>query len=369
MESFVVGWLWKYIRGSIDPCQYGCVQGSSTVHALTDFLHRCYTKTDSAKNFAGILLLDYTKAFDLINHHVLLNKLEVLNVPGLLIQWIKSFLTNRMQQVRVGKNFSTWRSVNGGVPQGTKLGPVLFIVMINDLQTSCQTLKYVDDTTIVQIGHDVRSNGLQAAADQAANWSRQNGMSLNPEKTKELYINFSRGDTNAPPLEMDSKKIKRVVRTKLLGVTINNTLTWNEHVTNICAKASKRIHYLTQLKRAGVSQSDLIQIYKSVVRPVMEYASIVWHPGLPKYLSDELENVQRRAVRVISPSLSYNEFLATTGLPTLSQRRQDSCKQYFSDMEKRTIEHNLRNSKIYAKPFDKTKRSLGSLINWCLAYQ
>ena len=270
MESFVVDWLWKYIRGSIDPCQYGCVHGSSTVHALTDFLHRSYTETDCAKNYARILLLDYTKAFDVINNHVLLNKLEVLNVPGLLIQWIKSFLTKRMQQVRVGKNFSTWRSVNGGVPQGTKLGPVLFILMINDLQTSCQTLKYVDDTTIVQIGHDVRSNTLQAAADQAANWSRQNGMSLNPEKTKKLYINFSRGDKNALPLEMDGKKIKRVVSTKLLGVTINNSLTWNEHVTNICDKTSKRIHYLTQLKRAGVSQSDLIQIYKSVVRPVME---------------------------------------------------------------------------------------------------
>ena len=217
--------------------------------------------------------MDYTEAFDLINNHVLLNKLEVLNVPVLLIQWIKSFLTKRMQQVRVGKIFSAWRSVNGGVPQWTKLGPVLFIVMINDLQTSCQTLKYVDDTTIVQIGHDVRSNTLQAAADQAANWSRQNGMSLNPEKTKELYINFS---------------------TKLLGVTINNSLIWHEHVTNICAKTSKRIHYLTQLKRAGVSQSDLIQIYKSVVRPVMEYASMVWHPGFPKYLSDVKSYVSAR---------------------------------------------------------------------------
>ena len=191
---------------------------------------------------------------------------------------------------------------------------------------------------------------------------------------------------------MDGKKIKRVVSTNLLGVTISNTLTWNEYVNNICAKASKSIYYLTQLKQAGVSQSYLIQIYKSVVRPVMEHASMVWHPGLPKYLSGELENVQRRALRVTSPSLRYNEFLATTGLPTLSflattglptlsQRRQDSCKQYFSDMEninhklhhllpnKRTIEHNLRNSNIYAKPCVKTKRSLGSVINWCLADQ
>ena len=183
-------------------------------------------------------------------------------------------------------------------------------------------------------------------------------MSLNPSKTKELYIKFSKGNTSVPLLEMGGVTIDQVPEAKILGVTISNQLTWNTHVSNICAKASKRIYYLLQLKRAGIQQKDLIQIYKSVIRPVVEYASVAWHPGLPKYLSVDIENIQKRALKVIFPHQSYEEALNNSGLSSLHQRRKDSCIQYFSDMQKdhhklhhlvppkRNLRHNLRKTQF-----------------------
>ena len=161
------------------------VKGSSTVHALVELLHFCYHATDSCRNFAWILLLDYTKAFDLINHHILMDKLKQMEVPEFLLKWIAAFLTQHKQQVHIGNTFSSWRLLKGGVPQGTKLGPVLFILMINDLKPStCLTSKYVDDTTLLEVSDNPLSTDLQTSATETYEWSRKNDMQLNPSKTK-----------------------------------------------------------------------------------------------------------------------------------------------------------------------------------------
>ena len=142
------------------------------------------------------------------------------------MKWISSFLTERTQQVKLCNTQSDWNYIHGGVPQGTKLGPVLFVLMINDLQTKCDSYKCVDDTCTVYTGSDSQAQNLQEAADAAYLWTIQNDRKINKRKTKELVIDFSK--------------------------------TRDVHVDEITRKAGKRLFLLLQLKRSGIPAEDLL---------------------------------------------------------------------------------------------------------------
>ena len=112
-----------------------------------------------------------------------------------------------------------------------------------------------------------------------------------------------------PDIMIDDVNIERVNHAKVLGVTISDNLTWNTHIDSVISKAGKRLYMLYQLKRSGISQADLLKIYVSVIRPVMEYACPVWHTCLPKYLSDDLETIQKRALKSIYPTMNVFQCL------------------------------------------------------------
>jgi hypothetical protein len=121
----------------IDPQQYGGKKGSSTVYALIQLLHEWYTATDTLKTIVDVVLIDFAKVFDHINQNIIVNKLTSMNVPPIITNWIAAFLHNRKQRVKIGPITSSWLQMNGGVPQGLKLGVALFICMINDLKQGC----------------------------------------------------------------------------------------------------------------------------------------------------------------------------------------------------------------------------------------
>ncbi len=223
LEDYPVMWMWEALEGKVDPNQFGCLKKCSTTFALLQLMDLLYKETDGAKNFARVLLLDYRKAFDLIDHSILLKKLENLEVPPVLLRWIASFLTSRTQRVKINNNtMSEWGHLNGGVPQGTKLGPILFLCMINDLSLDIPTFKYVDDTSAVHISNDPLDNALQTAADSAAAWSENMNMQLNAKKTKELVIDFGNPGHSLPPITINGEEIERVKSSKLLGVHLSH---------------------------------------------------------------------------------------------------------------------------------------------------
>jgi hypothetical protein len=145
LESYVVKWLWDIVLPRMDPYQFGAMSKCSTVHALVELCHDWFQGTDNSrdKKFVHTVLVDYSKAFDRINPNILLQKLCQLEIPIFLLHWIMDFLSDRSQKVRVGKAMSAPLDIWGIVPQGTKLGVFLFLLMINDLTTDVPTYIYI----------------------------------------------------------------------------------------------------------------------------------------------------------------------------------------------------------------------------------
>ena len=139
------------MEGPIDPHQFGSLQGASMVHALVELVHLWHKALDVPGNMVRVVLLDFAKAFDWVDHATLLKKLASLGLPSFLVRWLTGFLCERRQRVRVGRHLSDWSQVRVGVPQGTLVGPISFLMYINDLQTIVNHVKYVDDSSLWEV--------------------------------------------------------------------------------------------------------------------------------------------------------------------------------------------------------------------------
>ena len=315
-----------------------------------------------------ILFVDFKKAFDLIDHNIILDKLRQLDLPQFLIKWYHSFLKDRKSRVKIANLKSSEHPVQAGVPQGTLLGPTLFLLHIKCLQTCCPSTKFVDDTTIwEQCNIDGSDSKLQTATQQLADWSNSNNMSLNHKKTKEMIIYMGRKPLSLNAVSLGDDKVDRISQYKLLGVILNDRLSWNDHVDFITKKAGKRLYFLTLLKRSGISETDIVQVYTSTIRSLLEYACEIWGPSLPSYLSDRIEHIQFRALKIIYSGLSYRAALEKSNLCTLKSRRTDMYCKFFNDLSRddhplnhllprSSCERQLRSNRKFDLPKVKTER-------------
>jgi hypothetical protein len=201
-----------------------------------------------------------------------------------------------------------------GVPQGTKLSPWLFCIMINDLSVKDvnDLWKYVDDSCLSESVRSDGSSNLQKYVDEFNQKSTADGFQINESKCKEFCISFAPSTREFQPITINGKIVERVTSVKLLGLTISNNLKWNRHISHICKKVAPRLYFLRQLKRAKLPTNDLILFYSTCIRPVIEYVCQEFHDSLPKYLSDDLERLQKRAFRIIFPEQHYKEALRNT---------------------------------------------------------
>ena len=208
-----------------------------------------------------------------------------------------------------------------------------------------------------------------------------NGMRLNTKKTKEMSFSFSKraGIDECAPLIAGTDTIERVTEFKILGVILSCDLSWKKHVDYIVARANKRLFVICQLVRCGFAHQDILSVYCAVIRPVLEYASPVWHCGLTVGLSDEIERIQKRCLRITFPYLSYSDSLAVAGLQRLSDRREAAVVRTFNDIKKPShLLHSLlpvkpcnpgsatRDTYPYTLHIGKTARASCSLITYCV---
>ena len=155
------------------------------------------------------------------------------------------------------------------------------------------------------------------------------GMQLKESKCKELRINFSTGESSFDPIIINNIDIEVVHSVKLLGLTITDNLKWNNHIESVCKKISTRLYFLRQLKRTKLPPKDLLLFYVTCIRPLAEYACEVFHDSLPKYLSDDLERLQRQACKIILPEHGYEDSLNVLNIPQLTDRRQNLTTKLF----------------------------------------
>ena len=178
------------IEENINRNQFGGMGGASTSDALVEMIHRWPEATDKLDHYVRVALLDFSKAFDLINDNTLLVKLKQYDLPPHIRRWIATFLLDRTKQVNIGNNFSPPGHPKGVVPKGTLLGTKCFLVYKNDLETPAPLYNHIDDTTLFEICHRKSESVLQHSVDIAAKWTLHNDMKINSYKSKEMLINI-----------------------------------------------------------------------------------------------------------------------------------------------------------------------------------
>ena len=309
--------------------QWGFTAGRSTTTALLSFTHNCQAALDSGDEVCSVFF-DLCKAFDKVPHLPLLQKLADLQVNPCILRWIGSYLLDRSQAVVLGGVQSSPLHVISGVPQGSVLGPLLFLVYIDKVTNSVShsnITMYADDIALWKIIRNPRDyTMLQDDIITICNWVADNHLVLN--LTKCCYIVFSRKRLPTMPTTDlsvgDTHSLTRAHHHKYLGVTLTSDLSWSLHITNICKKTRKQTGLLYRNFYRFADPSIMLKLYTSLVRPHTEYASITWDPH---HLSKDilaLENTQKFALSVCLKNwrADYDLLLDQAHLPRLSSRRK-----------------------------------------------
>ena len=258
-----------------------------------------------------VCTLDLSKGFDSLNHVILLKKLQKHGIVDHSLSWFKSYLSNRTQLVRIGNNLSKTKSLNMGVPQGTCLGPSLFLLYVNDFAInleSCMSISYADDTTLVCCGSDIDIvlNNMTLALSSAANWFNENKLVVNTNKSFFLTIATQYKLNNIPrnlSLLFESSSIARVSKIKLLRVTIDENLNFSEHVSQLISKISPKIALLNRLRHM-LDIKTLNTVYLTTVQSLFDYCLTVWC-NCPNMYRDQIQKLQNRAACAIFENSDY----------------------------------------------------------------
>ncbi len=273
---------------------------------------------------------DFLKAFDKVPHHRLLEKLYIYGLPEYLIRWIRGFLLDRRQRVIIQGTFSDWRSVLqlSGIPQGSVLRPLLFVLYINCLpdqvQQGSSVYLFADDTKIFKpIFNQENCRQLQQDITDVVTWTEESLLKLHPDKCK--YMRICQKNSQCPDftysLGNTGKDIAKVSQEKDLGVIIDDTLSFDQHI-NEKINTANRVLGTIRRTFSHLDKDNFNQLYKSLVRPHLEFANQIWVPHLKKH-TEALENVQRCATRMLPgvKELAYPDRLRKLKLPSLTYRR------------------------------------------------
>lgn len=314
----IMAHLWQ--NKLINESQHGFRQRKSCLTNLLEFFEYVTAQLDAGFP-VDVIYLDFQKAFDKVPHGRLLQKLKAHGISGKIIKWIKNWLSDRKQRVVINGICSSFIAVISGVPQGSILGPLLFVIFINDLDDGVinKILKFADDTKIVaKVATDAQIKVLQSDLCRMFQWSQDWQMLFNTEKSKIMHFGFNNKEVG---YVLGNQRLSVVNEERDLGVLVEKSLKSSKQ----CAKAAAAANaVLGMIKRTFLCKDKdlLLQLYKSLVRPKLEYSVQAWSPYLKKDVQ-LLEKVQRRATKLIEgfSNLSYEERLQKLQLTTLETRR------------------------------------------------
>ena len=282
--------------------QFGFREHHSTYMALMVLMDKLIKSLENGEYVVGVFL-DFSKAFDTVDHAILLMKLSHYGVRGPALEWFVSYLRNRTQYVTYNGHSSEVKRITCGVPQGSILGPLLFLIYINDLYRVCShtmPILFADDSNLFSNNSDLHAieNMLNQELADISGWLKANKLSLNVKKTH--YMIFSKDNLRKHDLSLsiDGEVIARTSCTKFLGVYIDDKLCWKNHIAYISNKISKGLGILIKA-RQYLSKSTLVQLYYSFVYPYINYCNHIWGSTYATRLN-RLVLLQKKAVRIIS---------------------------------------------------------------------
>ena len=329
------------------PLQHGFRRSRSCETQLIEFIDDLTSNLDKGQQ-VDILVMDFAKAFDKVCHSLLIHKLQHYGIRGKINSWIEGWLSNRIQSVVIDGERSEPVNVESGVPQGSVLGPGLFLYYINDLPEGLNSIVrlFADDTIaylVIVKPHDTEK--VQADLTTMGVWEVLWKMKFHATKCNVLTVTGKR-----KPIQTEYKlhghSLSRVTSAKYLGVTITEDLRWDSHINDICAKANRTLGFLRRNINIG-SVAIKQQAYYTLVRPLVEYASTVWDPHT-KRNTKKLEMVQRRAARYVTNRhrnrSSVSDMLQGLDWRTLEDRRKDArlCMLYRVDRRLVAIKRDRR---------------------------
>ena len=306
--------------------QSGFIPGDSTIKQLVNIQHLFAEAVDNKKD-VRVVFCDISAAFDRVWHCGLLYKLECAGITGSLINWFRSYLSDRTQQVVIQGQTSTRQIIQAGVPQGSVLGPLLFLIFINDLPdiVNSHIRLFADDTTLYVIVDATQDSATMLNTDlQAINiWAKKWQVKFNPSKTETLFITTKPNPPVPPPLYFDGQVVDEVKSHKHLGVLLSSDLSWNAHIDAACLKATRRLDIMRSFKYL-LSRRALEQIYFVFIRPIIEYGDVLYD-GCGLMNEAKLNKVQYEAAKIVSGAMhgtSYDLLLKDLGWEPLKSRRE-----------------------------------------------
>ena len=367
--------------------QSGFQPGKSTVTQLIEVYHHFCKAVDSNKEMR-VIFLDITKAFDKVWHKGIIYKLRKCGINGRLLLWFQDYLSNRMQRVVINGQHSNWKTIDAGVPQGSVLGPLLFLLYINDIVQSvrhCNIRLFADDTCIfieVNDRHEAAAF-LNADLSKIHEWSTKWLIKFAPTKTKSLIISNKKDFNQNPPVFLNNQIIEEVKSHTYLGVTFSRKLRWSEHINTVYFKAKKRLNLLLPLK-FKLDRHSLEIMYRSFVAPVMEYAIQVWGGTYDSDIN-KLEQIHVDGMRLVTGATARSNIAnlyKETAWQSFRERRDNQMLVMLYKVKNRhvpdyliellppenheQVQYNLRNNHNIALPYSRLESFRRSFIPYAI---
>ena len=286
--------------------QHGFRRNFSTSSAIHEFLidiYDCIRK----KEIMGCVYIDYQKEFDTINHKILFSKLKLYGFSENCVNWFRSYLTGRTQCTKFNVNYiSSPKDVSLGVPQGSTLGPLLFIIYVNDIChiSNIYDVKikmYADDTVIYTSGTRMSEvqRVLQDCSNYVNNWCIMNRLYMNMKTTKTMWFGTNSDNENVEyeNINISGNTIERVCSYHYLGVELDSNLTFDKHLDNVVSKCNQKLYIFRKIRRF-ISESTALLVYKQTIRPLVEYCSFIFNTG-KKAKIDKIDKVQSKCICII----------------------------------------------------------------------